>query len=309
MQEFYSHGKLLLTGEYYVLDGATALAIPVTRGQSLRISKKVDQKQLQWYSLDDQANCWLQMSLALPDCLASNSFGPTDKLITILRSALELNPKLLQILEGAEITTFMSFPRNWGLGSSSTLINNIAQLAKVNPYKLLEASFGGSGYDIACASANGPILYQRQQDQPQVKEVNFEPTFANSLYFVHLGRKQSSVDAIRHYLKNRKQNDDVIERLNGITRNVLLAKDLSHFENLMEEHESIIAENLQLERVKDRFFSDYWGSLKSLGAWGGDFALASSHLDQQTTKNYFYEKGFHTFLPWNQMLPSLKTSS
>ena len=31
--EFYSHGKLLLTAEYAVLEGVKALAIPTKRGQ------------------------------------------------------------------------------------------------------------------------------------------------------------------------------------------------------------------------------------------------------------------------------------
>ena len=28
MEKFYSHGKLLITGEYAVLDGAKAIALP-----------------------------------------------------------------------------------------------------------------------------------------------------------------------------------------------------------------------------------------------------------------------------------------
>ena len=36
---YYSNGKLLITGEYVVLDGATALAIPTKYGQSLCVSK------------------------------------------------------------------------------------------------------------------------------------------------------------------------------------------------------------------------------------------------------------------------------
>ena len=35
---FYSPGKLLLTGEYVVLDGAKSLAIPTIFGQSLNIT-------------------------------------------------------------------------------------------------------------------------------------------------------------------------------------------------------------------------------------------------------------------------------
>ncbi|MEM0993828.1 MAG: GHMP kinase, partial [Bacteroidota bacterium] len=34
---YYAHGKLLLTGEYAVLDGAVALAVPSKLGQRLDI--------------------------------------------------------------------------------------------------------------------------------------------------------------------------------------------------------------------------------------------------------------------------------
>ena len=58
------------------------------------------------------------------------------------------------------ITTKLTFPRAWGLGTSSTLISLIAQWAKCDPFELLFEAFGGSGYDIACATANSPISYQ-----------------------------------------------------------------------------------------------------------------------------------------------------
>ena len=34
-KSFFSHGKLLLTGEYLVLDGSKALAIPTQKGQEI----------------------------------------------------------------------------------------------------------------------------------------------------------------------------------------------------------------------------------------------------------------------------------
>ena len=40
-QNFYSNGKLLLTAEYLVLDGAKALALPTKFGQDLEV-KKID---------------------------------------------------------------------------------------------------------------------------------------------------------------------------------------------------------------------------------------------------------------------------
>jgi mevalonate kinase len=39
MLDFYSHGKLLITSEYAVLDGAKALALPTRLGQKLSVSK------------------------------------------------------------------------------------------------------------------------------------------------------------------------------------------------------------------------------------------------------------------------------
>ena len=39
-QTFYSNGKLLITGEYVVLDGAKALALPTKFGQSLLVKDR-----------------------------------------------------------------------------------------------------------------------------------------------------------------------------------------------------------------------------------------------------------------------------
>ena len=59
---FYSHGKLLLTGEYAVLDGALALALPTQYGQSLSIRPSTEGSLL-WKSLDDRNHCWYQQIL------------------------------------------------------------------------------------------------------------------------------------------------------------------------------------------------------------------------------------------------------
>ena len=36
--KFYSNGKLLITGEYFVLNGALSLALPTVYGQHLEIN-------------------------------------------------------------------------------------------------------------------------------------------------------------------------------------------------------------------------------------------------------------------------------
>jgi hypothetical protein len=65
----------------------------------------------------------------------------------------------------AIISTQLTFPRQWGLGTS-TLIN-IAQWTQINAFTLLKSSFGGSGYDIACAQNDEPIIYQIVDQEPQ----------------------------------------------------------------------------------------------------------------------------------------------
>jgi len=51
--------------------------------------------------------------------------------------------------------------------------------------------------------------------------------------------------------------------------------------------------------VKERLFPDYFGTLKSLGAWGGDFILATGTKE---TPRYFKNKGFETILTYSEMI-------
>ena len=59
MQKFHSHGKLLISGEYVVLDGATALALPTRFGQSIEV-QKIETPVIQWKSLDHKGDIWFQ---------------------------------------------------------------------------------------------------------------------------------------------------------------------------------------------------------------------------------------------------------
>ena len=56
---YYSNGKLLLTGEYLVLDGALSLAVPTQFGQSLTV-ETIDERKLIWKSLDEKGNIWFE---------------------------------------------------------------------------------------------------------------------------------------------------------------------------------------------------------------------------------------------------------
>lgn len=308
INNYFSNGKLLITGEYFVLDGAKSLAVPTKYGQDLSF-ESIQEPQLIWQSFDENGECWLEAIFDLPKLrLANATFDANEdggkdtiaeNLHKILRETRKLNPAFLNSEKGFLVKTNLNFPRNWGLGSSSTLINNIANWAKVNPYKLLENTFGGSGYDIACAQHNSPILFTKNNSEIVVEEVNFNPNFMDQLYFVHLNIKQNSREGIERYKKLKGNLTSEIKQISELSEAFISCGKLSDFENLMKEHEQIVSKTIQLKPIQSELFSDYFGQTKSLGAWGGDFILATGNED---SPNYFNKKGFSTVIPYQKMV-------
>ncbi|MFK5982003.1 MAG: GYDIA family GHMP kinase [Flavobacteriaceae bacterium] len=301
---FYSNGKLLITGEYVVLDGANALALPTKFGQSLE-TEPIEAPSIIWKSLDVNGNIWLDVTIKLKEIAlplkkeARNDAKEITQLISILKEAKKLNPNFLNNSSGYSVFTKLDFPRNWGLGSSSTLINNIASWAKVDAFKLLKNTFGGSGYDIAAAQKNKPILYSLTNNKPLIGEINLNWNFTEKLFFVHLNKKQNSSEAIKNYNLQKGGSSDLKNKINRLTIQFINCKNLSQFEKLITEHEQIISEILQQQPVKELLFNDYKGSIKSLGAWGGDFILATGAKDDW---EYFRKKGYLTILSFKEMI-------
>jgi mevalonate kinase len=308
MPRYYSNGKLLLTGEYVVLDGATALALPTKFGQDL-VLEPIQEPQVIWGSFTNQGECWFEAVFDLPKLRLVNATFNSDKegsaefiaetLQEILQEAKKLNPTFLSSGKGCMVKTQLTFPRDWGLGSSSTLINNIAQWAEVNPYELLGNAFTGSGYDIANAQHNRPIFYKRNGKKPYVQEVDFNPPFKEQLYFIHLNQKQNSREGIAQYKASKEVSKEEINRISDIAVEISKVKTLEEFELLIIEHEQLISKIVGLPPVKERLFPDYFGAIKSLGAWGGDFMLATGN---ENTPAYFKEKGYKTIRTYKEMI-------
>lgn len=296
-QTFHSNGKLLITGEYLVLDGAQALAIPTSYGQTLNISTS-EEKILHWKSIDQNAHIWFQEKFDLNDLSPSAHSPVSDKLSNLLRQARELNPQFLRVTKGSIAETRLDFPRDWGLGTSSTLVNNIAQWAGVDPYELLDSTFGGSGYDIAAAGHELPILYRRSAEKVTIKETAMKWEFTDLLFFVFLNKKQDSRKGIALY-READVTREQFARIDQITHSVAMCTRLEEFSSLLEEHERLISSIIGLKTVKERLFSDYQGTVKSLGAWGGDFVLATGNKDQM---DYFRNKGYPVIIPFEKMI-------
>jgi len=296
MAFFYSSGKVLLTSEYAVLAGAKALALPCKKGQSLSYEVK-DSEILHWKSYDWNNSLWFEthFDLAKLEITYSTDTLISKRLQQILLVARSENSSFLS--QGGFVQTNLEFHRNWGLGSSSTLIVNVANWAGINPFLLGKRTFGGSGYDIACGLAEGPIFYTKGSDYPEIISIDFNPSFKDQLFFVYLNRKKNSQLAVQSF-ETSKVTSTLITSLNELTEAIAVSQELSEFEAFLIQHENLISKLLNQKTIKEELFNEYKGAIKSLGAWGGDFILA---IGDDTSLGYFKEKGFTTIIPYREM--------
>lgn len=309
MQVFRSNGKILLTGEYAVLDGAKSLALPTKKGQSLKVEEG-EKELISWTSKDENEKIWFQCDFRIGngDFQALYSKNGKDdpefentakRLQQILNSAFKANQEPFHG-RGYKITTELDFNRKWGLGTSSTLINNLATWLEVDPYRLLQESFGGSGYDIAAAKSDYPITYQITENGPVAFTADFHPDFQDKLFFVYLNRKQNSREAIAHYRNQPKENiTNLTEKISGITEQLIKSESLEEFKMLLQAHETLISKAINLPRIQKQLFPDYNGLIKSLGGWGGDFILATGG---EPEKEYLKRKGYNTIFNYPDLI-------
>jgi mevalonate kinase len=305
-QFFYGHGKLLLSGEYFVMDGALALALPTTVGQSMKVRYRHSyQPTLNWKSFDHSGKVWFESDYEfwhfLP--IKNQDVAKQDFVHQVMKSVRLQNPHFLRDDMDVFVETKIEFPLEWGLGSSSTFIYNVAQWAYVSPFELLKKTIGGSGYDIACAQAQGPVRFQKVDDKPQWEEAVFNPSFKDQLFLVYLGNQQSlEEEVVKFQTSHVEGKSSIVNQISQLTHEMISCTSLETFDSIILEHENIIARSLNFQKVKDTHFRDFWGQVKSLGAWGGDFVLITSERSASETRDYFNAKGYSTFIPFTEIV-------
>ena len=112
-KEFYSNGKLLITGEYLVLDGANAFALPTKFGQNLIVEKNSNNES-HWTSFDFDGSVWFEDTFKLSEIITTiNSETESIKttLLSILHEAYLLNSDFINQGAGYRITTQLTFPK------------------------------------------------------------------------------------------------------------------------------------------------------------------------------------------------------
>ena len=294
----YSNGKVLLTGEYVILDGALSLAAPTKFGQHLKFQENLSNL-INWKSINFDGNIWFEC-LITSDTLkvkSTSSQKISNTLVEIINFIREYNPAFLKNC-GSDISTNLTFEKNLGLGSSSTLISNLSKISGVNPYTLNNKIYKGSGYDIACAESISPILYKLDKDRRTINQVSFKPSFNECIYFVYLNKKQNSFSEIKRYNKD-KASISIINEISNITSEILICNSIDGFNKLIEAHELIISKLISKKTIKDVLFKDFDGSIKSLGAWGGDMIMVTSH---NNPSGYFKKRGYSTIFKFEELI-------
>ena len=287
MKSFYSNGKVLLTGEYSVLNGSSAIGLPTKMGQDMLVENKVNDK-ISWSSFNMNSEKWFECILDLKSLKILNTSNKNIslRLKKILEVSRDLNSKFLKT--GKKVITNLDFDYKWGLGTSSTLINNISKWAEINPYELLKKTFGGSGYDLACAEANSPILFSLNSGKEKIIPINFNPKFKKNLFFIYQNKKQNTKRSVKEYKKQNILNKSIINNISKISTDLISTSNINEFRRLIDYHENIMSSVLRINSINKKF-SDYEGSIKSLGAWGGDFFFAvgpEDSLDYFKKRNY-----------------------
>lgn len=288
-----------------MLDGALALAVPTKPGQTMNV-KDGRGAEINWKSYDTAGKLWFEAHFSLYDfsAIKTNDEDKAKKISKLLKECTRQNSEFLSAWKGQTVETYLDFPLEWGLGSSSSLIYCLSQWADANPYYLLFNTSGGSGYDIACAYAEGPLVYQLGDESIRIDEVYFNPPFKDNLYFLYLGKKQDSQQAVNEYKLKTKPTSETLDQISKLTEEIVGCNKLSEFQELIKKHEAIISKILNQPPIQSTGFADLKGVIKSLGAWGGDFALVASDESSDKLKGYFASKGFNTLLPYSELVLS-----
>ena len=302
---FYAHGKLMLSGEYLVMKGASALLVPLKMGQHMVVEARAHEEETMIFWLASvQDKLWFT---AVIDYTGWTIVQTTDeavalKLVNILRTAGSINRHLFSSAVNYHVTTNAEFDMTWGFGSSAALFVNIARWSKLDPHELYFRCASGSGADIAAAGSPGALLYRLNHGKPEIKPVLFKPAFHRNIYFAYLGHKQDTTTGLSVFMANAKIGPRQIESLDRITKKMLAAGSADAFAKAIGEHEVMIAGILQTTRIKELTFTDFPGEIKSLGAWGGDFIMAVSAETEVNIRSYFNNKNMHVLFSFEEIV-------
>jgi hypothetical protein len=285
MRSYFTHGKVMLAGEYAVLAGVEALALPVKQGQWMHVweTESTDESsKLIWQAKDQNEAVWFECRLDMNNLQLPESIELTEVaevLVLLLKEIQSKQPQLF-LNKTLRIETQCEFDRSYGLGTSSTLINNLSLWSGIDAFQLQQIAFGGSGYDVAVGRMGRPVVYWMAHEQPNWSPWQLSRELTGRWYLVFPGNKQNS----RHSLKDKtsaiagiKKDAVLLQQLNAIVQAIKNPRSLPLLEAMLEMWQALLSQRLELPRAYDSLgITPVQGGLcKWLGAWGGDVLLVN----------------------------------
>ncbi len=300
----------MLCGEYAVIIGVEALALPVSLGQWMYVwefDSPGGGDRLIWEAKEKDGSTWLNESFALP---LETMEAETEKSSERDRSREVLHSMLSMVAEGFwktgksyRIETQLEFDRSSGLGSSSTMVANFARFAGLDAQKVQQKVLGGSGYDVAVAELGKGLVFWKNAEVANWDAWKLSADLTSKWKIVFLGKKQNSRNAladVKGKLMEIEKDDFLMHQLQQVCAAVKMANQVPMLEAGLEMWQAILAMSLGLETPYQHFkFQPTKGGLcKWLGAWGGDMLLINDVFEEserEALKKY-------KIVDWNQLV-------
>lgn len=300
----------MLCGEYAVIIGVEALALPVSLGQWMYVwefDSPGGGDRLIWEAKEKDGSTWLNESFALPlEAMEAEAEKSSER----DRSREVLHSMLSMVAEGFwktgksyRIETQLEFDRSSGLGSSSTMVANFARFAGLDAQKVQQKVLGGSGYDVAVAELGKGLVFWKNAEVANWDAWKLSADLTSKWKIVFLGKKQNSRNAladVKGKLMEIEKDDFLMHQLQQVCAAVKMAKQVPMLEAGLEMWQAILAMSLGLETPYQHFkFQPSKGGLcKWLGAWGGDMLLINDVFEEserEALKKY-------KIVDWNQLV-------
>ncbi len=290
-QKFFAHGKLLLSAEYSVLNGAKAIAVPTIAGQSLEVGP--GKTSSHWQAKDHEGKVWLDFNI-------EEAYNADEKAVRDILYDLAGD----KLLNNFQFKTELEFPREWGLGSSSTFISLIARWAGIDVWPAFFQHLKGSGYDVAVAETGENLQYQLNEKREPSWEFVSLPSFFQDTLLIYLGQKQNSAKEVVRF-NQLNIHPQQIERISNLSEDLLYLDDKRSLQDWMNMHEALTSELIHKSPLKILRFPTLEGSIKSLGAWGGDFAWYCGPLEAK----FFHELGYSQVFKFYDLVKRIEANN
>lgn len=286
MRSYFATGKILLAGEYAVLTGVEALALPVKAGQWLKVWEAPTQglSKFIWEAREVNGSSWFhcRIDTDIMHITESSDEDVAHKLLHLLQVIQELKPEFFTH-KTFRIETDCQFDRNWGLGTSSTLVKLLSDWSQTDGFLLQKRVFGGSGYDIAVAVTGKPLIYRLENEQPSWEPWTLDPALTEDWYLVFPGYKQDSrvsVKSLSDKLDQLKSDKMLQSQLDMMVQGIRKPVSKMMLEASLEMWQGMLAQILDLPRTYDDLgITPVKGGIcKWLGAWGGDILLVNKTM-------------------------------